>query len=182
MKLIKKRSNKSGFTIIELVVAMAIMGILGGVVASLVTLGTSSYKKINTDLDYQTQARTAMSFLTVQLRQHDEAGLVSLTDGSGVETDTFTGSGKIWFFDKDPSLHPDTAGKYAQVSGGELQYVSFTNKSESTSFEPAVPIAQVQGVSLTRTQVNGKDTYALIVDYGDGRQLTEAIALRHDAP
>ncbi len=181
MKLTKKLKNKSGFTIIELVVAMAIMGILGGVVASLVTMGTSSYQKVNTDLDYQTQARTAMSFITVQLRQHDEAGLVLMTDGSGVSTDTFDGSGRVYFCDKDPATVPGTPGKYIEIVGDELSYVSFSDKGDSTTYLDAIPIAVVRGLNITKTTANGRETYDITVEYGDGRQMTESIALRHDA-
>ena len=95
--------SKKGFTVIELVVTMAIMGILSMSVAGLVRTGLSSYKHISSDMSYETEARAALSLITVQIRQHDETDAIAvdsankkikLKDAPGNSAGTI-----IWFED-----------------------------------------------------------------------------------
>lgn len=70
------KKNK-GFTIIELVVVMAIMGIVGGIIVSMISLGSNQYIGISAKLDGLNEARAAMSFITGEIRRNDESGNVT---------------------------------------------------------------------------------------------------------
>ena len=71
--------NKKGFTLIELVVALAVSTILGVILVSTGQTGVTYYKRIDRDMMSETQARAALSLVTVQIRQHDATGAISVS-------------------------------------------------------------------------------------------------------
>ena len=77
--------NKKGFTLIELVVALVVSTILGVILVSTVQTGVVSYKNIGKDMMSETQARAALSLVTVQIRQHDMTGAISVIDEHSVK-------------------------------------------------------------------------------------------------
>lgn len=56
--------NQKGFSLIELIVAIAILTIVGGAVVGFCMSGTSSYKTVSTEVDLQYEAQLAVNQLS----------------------------------------------------------------------------------------------------------------------
>jgi prepilin-type N-terminal cleavage/methylation domain-containing protein len=69
MKL--KVKNENGFTLVELITAMAIMSILIAGYFSLFFAGEQTYDVVYDGYKIQNEARVAMSYITVKIRQND---------------------------------------------------------------------------------------------------------------
>jgi len=67
-----------GFSIIELLVALTLMALLGGSLLTVISGGSSAYNRMLSDKDYLSEARIAMSYITVKLRQNDASGAISV--------------------------------------------------------------------------------------------------------
>lgn len=65
------RTNNKGFTLIELIVVLAIMGIMGSMLVSMMHTGAMTFRSTYDTADAQNDARVAMSYLTVKIRQND---------------------------------------------------------------------------------------------------------------
>lgn len=89
----EKRNEKSyrtkgmqGYTLVEMVTVMAIMAILGTLLISLLDLGVKFYRTEDLNMDNENNARLAVAYVTVKIRQNDVAGAISVInelDSSG---------------------------------------------------------------------------------------------------
>ena len=73
-----------GYTLVELVTVMAIIGILGTMLVSMLNIGVQFYRTENSTMDNQNNARLAMAYITVKIRQHDMANDVATGNGISV--------------------------------------------------------------------------------------------------
>ncbi|EGW40345.1 DUF4860 domain-containing protein [Desulfosporosinus sp. OT] len=74
-----------GYTLVELITVLAIMGILGTMLVSMLNTGIQFYRTADTAMDNQNNARLAMAYITVKIRQNDVANKISVmstTDNS----------------------------------------------------------------------------------------------------
>lgn len=78
----KKKRNllieTQGYTLIELITVLAIMAILGTMLVSMFSLGVKFYRTENTAMDNQSNARLAMAYITVKIRQNDVSNGISV--------------------------------------------------------------------------------------------------------
>ena len=69
-----------GFSVIELLIALTLMALLGGSLLTLISSGSSVFQRVFDEKDAQSEARIALSYVTVKLRQNGKPGVVSLVD------------------------------------------------------------------------------------------------------
>jgi len=172
MERMRQVKRQAGFTLIELVVAMAVMSILGAAVMGLIKTALSSYDHINEDMAAETEARAALSLVTVQIRQHDQTGAIVLNpDGSlkflDAPGDISSSGSIIWFNTAD-------SGLYAQDYG---------NLNNTTTAGPPNKIASITNFSVTRDDNGGTGpyTYNITISYGTGenaRALSQDVTQR----
>ena len=83
----KKNANMQngtqGYTLVELITVMAIVGILGTMLVSMLNIGVKFYRTADTSMDNQNNARLAIAYITVKIRQNDVA------DGISVDRSTY---------------------------------------------------------------------------------------------
>lgn len=79
---IEVKTNTKGYTLIELITVMAILGILGTVLVSIMSSGGHFYKNTNEVMDAQSNVRLATSYLTVKIRQNDISNGIAVDDSS----------------------------------------------------------------------------------------------------
>ncbi len=64
--------GNSGYSLIELIIVMAMIAILGTTLVALVSTGGNQYKRIHQNFTAENEARIALSYISVKLHQHDE--------------------------------------------------------------------------------------------------------------
>ena len=72
--------NTKGYTLVELMVVLAIMGILGTTLVTMMNTGGQLYRNSNAVMDAQSNTRLAMSYITMRIRQND------VSNGINVDT------------------------------------------------------------------------------------------------
>ena len=106
--MLKLRKNKKGFTLVELIVVIAIMAVLAGVVAGV----TVSQLNKQTDKTGQSQANTIAQFLSqCALTGEDEEKITTDSEGTGgAITTTFDEEALSELIDKQYSSASITVG------------------------------------------------------------------------
>lgn len=176
MKHTRHLKNQSGFTLMELLVTMLVLMILGTTIGGLVRTGLTSYGKIKSDAAYETEARTALSLITVQLRQHDETGAVTYDSANKrlelQDDPSYSAGNVIWFHKEDEDVQGTIY--LAQVSdvGGLLPATG-----EATPVAEALNLEISDGITE-----DGKKTFAVTITYGadlaNAKTLTQTITQR----
>jgi prepilin-type N-terminal cleavage/methylation domain-containing protein len=64
-----RRPRSSGFTLVEVMIAMTILGIITSVALALYIQGSKHFARTTTDLDAEREARAAMGYTVSELRQ-----------------------------------------------------------------------------------------------------------------
>lgn len=69
MREVKKREYREGFSLIELIIAIAIVGIVMSGVLLLITYATNSMRRTNNQVTIQNQAKDALTHITTHLQE-----------------------------------------------------------------------------------------------------------------
>lgn len=166
LSLIKNR-KKQGNSLIELIVVMAMLGLLGGVLVGLITTGGNIYQKVSANSDAQIEARMALSYLTVKLRQNDVENGITLPTTNVVRINKATPSLGYWEI------------KNATLPDGTMALVE--DDYDGVPSNPASRSTIAEGVAFT-AKFGTADTInqlAITINYGD-KNLNEIIMLRSD--
>jgi len=184
----RKRLGNKGMTILELLVTMAVLSLVGAMVLGLVGAGRRSSTRIQTDIADDTEARTAMSLITVSIRQHDATGAIELVN-VGAQTERL----KLRANPFAISAEEREKGKVILFREGDdgmctIYAVDRTGEGQSVSDPVDVmpladiePIAVVRSVRITEDIVDNSLVYNIVITYGAGgreKTLEQSVTLR----
>lgn len=118
-----------GYTLVELIVVLAIMGILGSMLVSMLNIGAQFYRNANTTMDNQNNARLAIAYITVKIRQNDVTDGISVVD----LTDSSSNPIKVLKINDASSTSGNTFWIYFDNNTGKLR-----EQSGNTGFNPVL--------------------------------------------
>ena len=138
--MLKLRKNKKGFTLVELIVVIAIMAVLGGVVAG-VTVSTLNK---NTDKTALGEIGTLASALDAYLSAED------------VDADDFVNAVKAWVAEYNGEHSGALVEGDAPKAGSHTFKVEASDKQVTFSFTP-----KVKSSKSSRTYVYNENTHSI---------------------
>lgn len=135
------KKNNRGFTISELIAVLAIMGIVGSMLVSMMRTGGTIFRNAYDSADAQNDARVAMSYLTVKIRQNDAAG--------GIDVDLASYSFPVLSI-KDAKNTGLTYWIYFERATGKLreQYAAAFNNTDLSS---GTEISTIKDLEMNKT-------------------------------
>ena len=72
------RDDQAGFSVVELLIALTLMSFLATSLLTIITTGSDAFQNILDEKNAQSEARIAVSYITVKLRQQSSRGVVSV--------------------------------------------------------------------------------------------------------
>lgn len=166
--------SKKGFTLIELIVAMAVMSVLLALYYSMFFAGGRTYETLYDSYKTQNEARIAMSFITVKIRQNDYVIGPSLHAVSVAE-DPDPDRGWFMLID-DGDVH--TADEYIYTLPSSTGRKLMTSTS---NFDPdgTVIAENLDGLEFSTATIEGNQCINIVISYNSGNsQLEESVVLR----
>ena len=89
--------RESGFSVVELLIALTLMAFLATSLLSIISMGGSAFERILDKKSAQNEVRIALSYVTVKLRQNSSKAKVSV-----IPSDSATNAGNVLKIDADP--------------------------------------------------------------------------------
>jgi type II secretory pathway pseudopilin PulG len=97
--------NNKGYTLVELLLVMMLLLVFGVTIFTLIYSGSETYQRISNNRNAESDARIALSYLNVKLRQHDYAEGLDVKPFPGTDRDalvlydqTLDGNLETWIF------------------------------------------------------------------------------------
>jgi type II secretory pathway pseudopilin PulG len=97
--------NGKGYTLVELLLVMMLLLVFGVTIFTLIYSGSETYQRISRNRSIESDARIALSYLNVKLRQHDYAEGMDVKPFPGTSRDalvlydqTLDGNLETWIF------------------------------------------------------------------------------------
>ena len=122
-RIARRLSSESGFTVSEMLVSVAVLGIFFAAFSTVVSSSIKNGTQIQEEAVLQTEARAAVDSMAADLRQASNAGDVTLTRLS-----TATGT-QLTFLSPDRASTMHLRKIAYQVTGGQLQRAIATSTS-----------------------------------------------------
>lgn len=182
-KIKNHAQSEKGFTLVELIMAMAIMSILLTIYYSLFFTGGKQYEYVHDSYRKQNEARIAMSYITTKIRQNDM--LVPGTDRHAVSVQTFSTRTSLRIETVDDSGNREYEHIYRHyVPGSGTKLMSLTTSYEGIeSIDPnngTVIADNLNDVDFTFIVQNGNTCINVVIEYDSTEKgkFEETIVLR----
>ena len=157
----RRRNNKKGVAMVELAMVMLLLTLFGITIFTLIITGADTQSRIITEKDRQTDARIALSYVNVRLRQNDMEGKI------GVEPIALTGRNGIVLRERDvwdPDFDHDT---WIYSYDGKL-YECLVNPGQEPEESLSIYITDI-GRLETELQADGTIANTVFYEY-DGKE------------
>jgi prepilin-type N-terminal cleavage/methylation domain-containing protein len=175
--MIKHRNhNNRGFSLVELIVVVAILAVVGGAIAGFIATSTRSYRNVSNEVDLQEEAQIAMNQLE-SLLMNAEAGVNYMYFGQSIPDDPADAStdvnGQVFSDAEIDSSTVDISQKYIYIYNTKSRYVITWNEDEQRLYykEEARETDPVTG-SYTANFTETADDGALFAEYVDDFSVT----------
>ena len=125
-----------GYTLVELITVMAIMAILGTMLVSMLNIGVQFYRTENSAMENQNNARLAIAYITVKIRQNDVTNGISVDSSSCsvpvliIKDASITGNAFWIYFDNNTKRLREQSGTHLDTTlknGAEIADLSSFN-------------------------------------------------------
>ena len=170
----KRLWNQRGFTVVELIVTLAVLAILGGTVSGLVRTGLSAYGRVSSTHNTEAEARAALSLVTTQLRKYDATGAITVAPG-----------GQTLRLRRDPAGAKKDEGAVLWFAAGTVYSAQTEDVNTTPNTADAAAIAQVHDLSIAEefTQNDLVPSYRVTVTYGEeGEKTLSQTVTQRSAP
>ncbi len=137
-RLNTKSAYSAGYNTIEMLLVMLLLALFGFAIFSLIVSGTQTYARINDTRSNQENARTAISYVEIRLRQNDVEGQIYVTPDAGM--------GNTALEIRNPFVEDDMR-TWIFFHEGTL-YECITSYGDPPSLELSLPIVEVDGMSI----------------------------------
>ena len=160
--------NGSGMT--ELLMVMSLMVLFGLYIYLLVFSGYTIIRKVDDDKNAQIEARTAISYINVRIRQFDAVDAVAVIRNS------YNGGDSILLRDRNNNAQALDYDTWIFWDNGNLMEV-LTDANSEPEWEAAINIAQIDGFKVI--QNGGFVVSSVLYTYeGEQKTLTSTVLLR----
>jgi len=173
--------NEQGFSIVEMVVVIAIMGILGSTLMGLTSTSSQLYRNSNEEMQASEEARISLEWITAECRRNDRSRGIEFHESGGVQALKFNRTGglqPLWiYYDSTESDLYYT--EWNSIAGG--------NGNVPTAFTTGDYITNVAFNNVLHNDIGGIDyvsAFDLTITYttgnGNSETLTTYIEIRSD--
>jgi len=144
----RQAGARSGFSVIELLIALALMAFLSGTLFAIIVSGGDAFQRVLDEKSAQGEARIAISYITVRLRQNSSRAMVSV-----VPSDSLTNVRNVLMIDGGGGAGRRYIYFEENENGGRLvEKTSATPKVDDP--EGAVRIADISDFSISYLDEN----------------------------
>ena len=165
-------TNNRGNSLIELIMVMVLLVLFGVTIYTIIYAGSEAQRHIISDKDAEINARIALSYVNVKLRQNDMAGKIS------VQENPLTGQNAIVIRDYDEQGAPfDTW--FFHADDGIYEFIGL--EGELPDIDLSLPIIEMEGLGYAIAYDEGRRSITCTISYPYRDQmeaLSTAIHLR----
>jgi competence protein ComGC len=162
-----KLKNQEGNTLVELVMVMMLLVLFGVTIGAIVVTGSQAQSRIQARKNAQIDARIALSYITVRLRQSDKHGAVFFQTAKDSENDALVIRNEEFAYDQ-----------WIYFSDGHI-YEFIGDIGEQPDDERAFPIVDVEGLNLDFDASQGVVRNSIAYHYGEETYtLTNTVRLK----
>ncbi|MDR1541358.1 MAG: DUF4860 domain-containing protein [Clostridiales bacterium] len=163
--------DENGSSLIELIMVMSFLILFGYTIFSLIYTGSDALNKIEDEKNAQVNARIAMSYLNVRLRQNDA------TDSVAVEANSVNGQNSVVLKYRDPEDPSSDYDTWIFWADGILQEV-LSDPGEEPEWSGSNEIVEVKSYDVDLSE-NGVLTNTIKYTYNnEEKTMSSAISLR----
>ena len=160
------KNTQSGFSVVELLIALAIMSLLATSLLTIISSGGEAFRSIFDVKDAQGEARVALSYITVKIRQNNALGRISV-----VPSDSVTNTGNVLKIAGDP----DNAV-------GENYFIYYEESPDGGAGRLVEKYSSMPGVDEPKNAVKIADISGFDISYTDEAHTAIKISVSCDAP
>jgi type II secretory pathway pseudopilin PulG len=165
---VKRLSRTRGVAMVELAMVMLLITLLGITIFTLIVSGADTQSRIMQEKEAQADARIALSYINVRLRQNDSMGKIN------IETVDFTGQNGILIRERNLNYEFDT---WVYSYNGKL-YECLTLPDQQPEESLSFAVIEIEGLDVVWNEDNSVTSTVYYHYRGELRSLSSTVFLR----